>query len=46
MDQEVEKYLFNYLSVLISTKVMSPLAVIPEQISLLTEKVVSGSEWT
>lgn len=43
MNQEVEKYLFNYLSVLISAKAMSPVAVIPEK-SLLTEKVVSGSE--
>lgn len=44
MNQEAEKYLFNYLSILISAKGMSPFAVIPEQISLLTEKAVSGSE--
>jgi hypothetical protein len=43
MNQEV-KYLFNYPSVLISAKAVSPLVVIPEQISLLIEKVVSGSE--
>lgn len=38
------QYIFNSLSNLISAKRKSPLAVIPEQISLLTEEAVSGSE--